>query len=125
MRNSLDAVCEQRNKRDEYLSLMEELEILGKKMRKTDKMLAVPNQPNLAKLERKREQYEREVTDIVLYAEQDGFFDLDGENGEAAMVAYMKANSLLGTPLETLAERPVRLLVAIETRNKLDNKPAR
>ena len=43
------------------------------------------------------------------------FFDLDGENGEAAMVAYMKANSLLGTPLETLAERPVRLLVAIET----------
>lgn len=94
------------HKRDEYLSLMEELEILGKKMRKTDKMLALPNQPNIGKLERKREQYEREVTDIVLYAEQDTFFDLDGENGEAAMVAYMKANSLLGKPLETLAEMP-------------------
>jgi hypothetical protein len=91
-------------KREEYLSLMEELEILGKKMRKTDKLLAVPNQPNLAKLERKRDQYEREVTDIVLYAEQDSFFDMEGENGEAALNAFMNANSLLGKPLETLAE---------------------
>jgi len=91
-------------KREEYLSLLEELEILGKKMRKTDKLLALPNQPNVAKLESKRDQYEREVTDIVLYAEQDAFFDLEGENGEAALNAYMRANSLLGQPLETLAE---------------------
>eukprot|EP00934_Nitzschia_sp_Nitz4_P001937 Nitzschia sp. Nitz4//scaffold460_size6035//3536//5125//NITZ4_009192-RA/size6035-processed-gene-0.0-mRNA-1//1//CDS//3329552486//1937//frame0 len=93
-------------KREEYLSLMTELEIIGKKMRKTDKLLAVPNQPNRAKLERKRDQYTREVQDIVMYAEQDQFFNFEeeGEHAEAALNAYMRANSLLGKPLETLAE---------------------
>lgn len=93
-------------KLEEYSRLMEELEILGKKMRKTDKLLGQEQQnaTTTAKLERKRDQYEREVTDIVLYAEQDEFFDVEGENGEAALNAYMKANSLLGRPLETLTE---------------------
>lgn len=93
-------------KREEYTSLMDELEILAKKMRKTDKLLMMNNQPNRTKLERKKDQYIREVQDIVIYADQDDFFDMDGENGEAALSAYMKANSLLGKPLETLAEMP-------------------
>lgn len=91
-------------KREEYMSLMDELEILAKKMRKTDKLLMMNNQPNRTKLERKKDQYIREVQDIVMYADQDSFFDMEGENGEAALSAYMKANSLLGKPLETLAE---------------------
>jgi hypothetical protein len=93
-------------KHEEYIGLMEELEILGKKMRKTDKLLDQGhyNDTTKAKLQRKRDQYEQEVTDIVLYAEQDDFFDLDPEHAEDTWMASMNTNSLLGQPLETLTE---------------------
>jgi len=93
-------------KHEEYIGLMEELEILGKKMRKTDRLLDQDqhNDTIRTKLQRKRDQYEQEVTDIVLYAEQDPFFDLDGQHAENLLMAGMNAHSLLGQPLETLTE---------------------
>jgi hypothetical protein len=102
-------------KHEEYIGLMEELEILGKKMRKTDKLLASNSQSasNQAKLYRKKEQYEQEVTNIVLYAESDPVFeDLllkssdggDDDDDGGAFDSFMNANSLLGRPLETLTE---------------------
>jgi len=94
-------------KHTEYMGLMDELEILGKKMRKTDRLLDENHHSDSTKtnLLRKRKQYEKEVTDIVLYAEQDVFFDgKDGDMAEGGYVGHMHPNALLGRPLETLTE---------------------
>ena len=83
-------------KHEEYEGLLEEVEILGKKMRKTIKLLS-KNDPSKEKLERKKDQYEREFQDIVLYVQNDPFFQNQEE---------LPPSSLLGKPLEMVMEMP-------------------
>ena len=89
-------------KQEEYLALSEEVDILGKKMRKTIKLLQIPDQPNVHKLQKKRDQYEREFQDIVQFVHQDPFF----EQQSIALSQELQVNSLLGTPLESVKEMP-------------------
>jgi hypothetical protein len=91
-----------RLKRDEYFGLSEEVDILGKKMLKTIKLLQEPNQPSVAKLEKKRDQYEREFQEIVQYVQTDPFF----AEVEESLPAALRANSLLGQPLDIVMEMP-------------------
>jgi hypothetical protein len=92
-------------KRDEYLGLYEEIEVLLRKMRKTQNQLAVPNQPRSAKLEKKQDQYLGELQDIQQYIENDGFFLEDGSTTTSQLL-QMSSHILLGKPLETLVEMP-------------------
>lgn len=93
-------------KHQEYLGMYEELEIIAKKLRKTDKLLGKQPSATKKKLEKKRNQYLREVEDIVSYVVGDIFF-LDGEE-EQNFVSQLvvTTNPLLGQPLESIIERP-------------------
>jgi hypothetical protein len=91
-----------RLKRDEYLGLSEEVEYLGKKMSKAIKLLQDPNQPNVAKLEKKRDKYEREFQEIVQYVQTDPFF----AEVEQSLPASLSAHILLGQPLDIVMEMP-------------------
>jgi hypothetical protein len=85
------------DKRDEYLGLLEELELLQKKLRKTAKLLLQEsNEKTLVKLAKKEEQYSHEIEDLVQYVQSDAMFD----------EATMEPSDLLGEPLETLIEQP-------------------
>mmetsp|Transcript_57427 Transcript_57427/g.140159 ORF Transcript_57427/g.140159 Transcript_57427/m.140159 type:complete len:465 (-) Transcript_57427:265-1659(-) len=85
------------DKRDEYLGLLEELELLQKKLRKTAKLLLQEsNEKTLVKLAKKEEQYSHEIEDLVQYVQSDAMFD----------EATMEPSELLGEPLETLIEQP-------------------
>ena len=112
-------------KHEEYLSLLEEVDILGKKMRKTVKLLQVPNQPNTPKLEKKKDQYEREFQEIVNYVTNDPFFNQDQddeEDDDDLLPQEVRANSLLGLPLEMVQEMP-GLEDSIATLNYQYRKP--
>ena len=116
---------ELQQKHEEYLSLLEEVDILGKKMRKTVKLLQVPNQPNTPKLEKKKDQYEREFQEIVNYVTNDPFFNQDQEDEEEdddLLPQEVRANSLLGLPLEMVQEMP-GLEDSIATLNYQYRKP--
>jgi hypothetical protein len=94
-------------KRNEYLCIYEEIEILLRKMRKIQKLLADPNQPSCAKLEKKQDKYLGELQDIEQYIEDDDFFLEDGRTTATTLqLLQMSSSSLLGKPLETLVEMP-------------------
>lgn len=85
------------DKREEYLGLLEELELLQKKLRKTAKLLLQEsNEKTLVKLAKKEEQYSHEIEDLVSYVQADSMFE----------EATMEPSDLLGQPLEALIEQP-------------------
>jgi hypothetical protein len=67
--------------------------------------VAVPDQPRSAKLEKKQDQYIRELHDIQQYIENDGFF-LEGGSTTTSQLLKMRTNILLGKSLEPLVEMP-------------------
>jgi hypothetical protein len=84
-------------KREEYLELLEELNILTKKLKKVSKLLLEGDQQSTPlKLAKKQEQYSEEIEQILEYVDQDPLF----------VEAEMDPSDLLGVPLETLVEQP-------------------
>ena len=93
------------NKQDEYLGMLEEVDVLTKKMVKTLHELEQPDQPNPKKYESRREQYEREFGEISSYVQHDPLF-MDEQEARPVPPEFVKANSLLGKPLEDIFEMP-------------------